>query len=613
MEATDLILSEYDASTSWNEEYTTDRDWLVNLENSVRPSREVLAGSQQAAPSALSEETIRRIILLDEARASPHMVKPKETSPRQQEVKQRQTLTFMGLSIDDFVKLDTTLSNNGVNYYYWAMPQNPTQGQYKAVDRLSNCHGVVVAETHEHLLTDDLSKNLRQSGYMKLSAEARMPLWDAIAVSGQGRNESKGTFNTGKVVMGCYRTDMHRKGFFKTFENVVDNNCDFVYENMAQRTGLWYRENKTLITLEKGHENWYKEDILQNRIEAYYTLIAALQSVGMPVYALRTEKGERLSSISERAWGDLTSKIVVDDSVHPHIGTFIGRRFSACMLQLAEVGYCLTDAKPANFLFQRAYSQIKLTNGEMIDFPACVVATDIDPQFSVLVDIATPSTDGNQRRRRPTKEESGYMAVSECIRFANHCVFSIQAGCWSENNKLYLLEIMKAVLTPMKRYAGISLKRGGAFFCGHFFDPKFADGKLSGEQRHNSKCWYDERPIQSEAGNLQASMQESTKWTEDKWNTFWKNLAKQFASTTNHYGLKAMRNNNEDNGKNNTVDACSSQLFRSLHNIEYQDFINKLLGRDPKTDVNLPGAQSSFGVLVVMLVEWYVNMSSYSP
>ena len=68
---------------------------------------------------------------------------------------------------------------------------------------------------------------------------------------------------------------------------------------------------------------------------------------------------------------------------------FIGNRFAACMLHLAELKMVHTDGKPQNYLVQKRYS----VEGEP-GRPACVLATDFDARF-VLVSSLQQSDELN--------------------------------------------------------------------------------------------------------------------------------------------------------------------------------------------------------------------------
>jgi len=579
-----IPLSEYDATEGWYHEYQLD---IELLKNELRISED----NPKRPPSDPNTKTIQ----LQMARETMDMVKPLSTSTRQREVQARQKIRFMDMGIKEFVSLDVKLSAICNDYSYWAMPQNPTQRQYEPVEKLSNCCGVICSSIYlKELQNDPDLKQKLESGYighndggLTVNGSVTKSVMDRMKKDENA--EIMGGFNSGQAVNSLDYEWMQKNNFFKSLNK---NGLDFE-SLMAQHTGLWFRTNMKRATMEK--------DILRNRVEAYYTLTAALQSVGMPVYALMTEGGECLSSLNEKAMGDLTSEMrnYMDfnerksSDMMINFDAYLGRRFSACMLQLSEVGYCLSDSKPSNFLFQRSYKPLSLPEIHERSFPACVVATDIDPQFSLLVDIAVPerSPEMDKGKGIPSAKEDGYMAGPECIRFANLSVFAIMAGCYHYydiTQHTYGRKIMEAALVPMKRYAGLHVKDGsgswgGALFCKHFFSPVAADTGLgfrfigSHGFKENSIQLFDER---------------AKAWTQYDWTNFWSMFALQFVSMTISYGLKHIPPGEHS--------PCAG-LFRELHNMKYSELITELTGKKLKDWV------PPFGVLVVLLVQWFVT------
>ena len=555
----DRPLSEYDASDGWNNEYAIDLERLKRL----------LEGAHKAE---------RDEARLQNARMTEEMVKPAPTSLRQQEVRSRRAIKFMGMDIDTFLECDRLLSEICKNddYFYWAMPVNPTQGQYKPVEDISRCCGVVVNAKHEELVKrHETLRKLLNNRYIKLLhdwASKTTKLMKTVEEKHYHSDKKmEGGFNLGKRIMPHTGYD---KWFF---EHVNSKECN-IQKIMADRTGLWYRTSRPTRQT---------ATYAALQIESYYTLVAAMQSVGLPVYALRMKPAAepaaepaaksttsvtaasksamngRLSVISEMAMGDLYDNVVPESSYGKDTARclydFIGSRFSACTLQLAETGYCLSDGKPENFLFQRNYAPLKLDGDRSVtDFPACIVATDIDPQFSVLADVAVPQT------------LESYMIDSECVRFANLCVFSIAAGCtgWFDgegnvDDMPHGFSIMESALVPLKRYANLDKSDDGsayqgAFVCRHFFDPQFT---------HNG----DSLKVLNLRNRYHAE-----EWT---WTTFWSALAQEFIKQTRNYGLDNIENSNPP---------CVG-LFRELHGVNY-------------TDGNVP-----FGKRVALLAEWFVE------
>lgn len=689
VDSSETRVSEYDWPPSYAYEFDLDAARLKNeLLNGVGRLNEF---EQDIDPSGLLVPDMQKH---EAIRSEINMVRPTRGNPppggRQEEVWQRrQRATFMQLTPQQFVNVDTMLfticrdtDGSPLPYYYWALPFAPPQKQYPNRFFLSDVQGVVLPKVAGLDALVDEDPMLSYLFAMEfLSFDAGRPDfisdWTVTAsgfidrVRGDFRLAGdKGSFNFGKAVSpdSSYFRVLDANNFFEKFKAVDANSPGIdntVRDVMAGQTGLWVRGNHSEVNPASTN---YARSILLNQVEAYYSLVAATQSVGMPIYALRTQGGKRVMSINELAYGNLESNI--DRAMEWHsisdptykiecrlaLEKHIGRRFAANQLHLAELGYTLADGKPLNYLVQKSYKQLGLSGIHLGLFPACVMATDIDPQFSVLADVVTQyqkTADGepdpavasrdfsrldplsdevqenDQRMGIPSLQDHGYRVDTECIRFANLCVFSIAAMCYQYDGSLlghssYGHEIMKRALHPMKRYASLPKtdfksvnvygeSYMGAFFCKHFFSPYFVDGDVNGEKRHVQRSPYEKYNYMLNR-SFEVVQRTAKDWDQNKWVVFWHDLAKTVASTTTHYGLFSISD------PTNSRPYCGAVL-RSLHSLKFADLLSRLeenlplrketvMVDNPERDMVHRDAWPPFGLLVVMIVGWGVQIMS---
>lgn len=430
------VVSEYDTYT-WPEEFQLD---LQRLKYDLNLN----------LPNTYEDHMYQK---LSKARTSEVMIEPAQDSKRQTYVNEMRTIKPFNLDMHDFVEAikEIAKSTNG-HYFCYAMPVDPVQQQYKKCSSLHQACGIVTGvqptSSESHVAA------FLTSGFIKTDSDVVNNIEQTVnhieSSTCYDEHSGTGTYNKGKPVEPSEYHALHENDLFKYCDSVFTKDGDStkdVHSIMASKTGLWFRIEKK--SSEKLNDDKTKQMEDERLIEMYYSLWSSLLGTSLPLYWISSGKNNEFrKSLSEQALRDMRSTpIEVRVSGNKNVyKDMIARRFSACMLRIAELKMLLIDNKPHNMLIQRNYDD---TNPCIV---ADVVVTDLDPFFTIFVN-ALPEramTCHSSSSSSSNTDECTVNVDSECVRFVNYMIFSISASCYSVVAKRQVLHFASIYLN---RYA----------------------------------------------------------------------------------------------------------------------------------------------------------------
>ena len=577
------VRSEYDTFV-WPKEHTLDMNMLkYDMAETVNKS------DQTQDPPWLQANTDENVLY--SARRAMRLVKPASTSPRQEYVKKMCAIRPFGLGTAEFLQLMKEVEDLSEGYYYmYALPVDPMQKQYGEAQP-AQASGIVIAphklrapteaEFFERLkATEDnypLLDGLIERDFVHFILD--VSLWTSISkvVKPLKATATGGSSNNGFQYPDRAIPDLKDKGLF-TECNKVFTGTRNVYDNMVRKTGLWYRYNKDPLE---------EEDQVRAKLEMYMSLWSSLVGTSLPIYYMTCRQGREMISLTEKAMGDLRkeAKVAPRFELRPAQSRMIGRRFASCMLRLAEMGFVLTDNKPGNMLLQASYEDVAVADKYPFRPVADVVATDIDPYFSLFVGSLDPRSITTQG-----PQSHDHNVEAECIRFVNTGIFTMVATCHSMGNAIIIRQWAALIL---KRYADIGTNDWkGAFLCKYFFDPTFMkDYKIHGTN------WATKARNKPETNDFILKSYEDDNRDKAYWEMFWSFVAEMIVSQTFHYGMHAV---SDDTGHG--LKCHYGSPFSMLKNDVKLEERLEALGATER-DENKP----TFGVILALLAQWAVK------
>lgn len=447
-------IREKDAVESWQREFELDvMNMRADLIEAVRedPSPDT---PDRLEWSAKDEKQSRD---LEAARNHKFFINPRvPDNPRLCAANAMQRLP-LGLTHDQFADLVKGLHHmKNVVFVFSAMPVEPVQGQYTAIPKerpcvlvhysirkltlqyadLKNDQGELffkqlegaIAETTGDSAPKLLTEFVKNSFVRNDNLCDRIEAWRSFAMPS---NVYRGGSNYGYTAPPIVVDVLRDVGLFNAFNTkmLAIGDGDKV-EGMARHTGIWMRRNKDPIA-----------DSVLSILEAYYTLRGAVMGVCMPVYALDITDKTKMHVYLEHAYSSLSGPDEYDgeDKVTRFVNSlpgfkaqkeraisrFLTKRFASNSLALGEVRLLLTDSKPGNFLFQKSWRNMNLGTHTVNAFPACVMATDIDPVYSFFFN----ENGAAEVNKMSPMDQTEPTVDTDCVRFCNDANFIIVPLC----------------------------------------------------------------------------------------------------------------------------------------------------------------------------------------
>ena len=604
MEIDTMNVHESNASKSHADEYQMDimklaQDYLREYNTDYYMPKHPGKPPLVLASPTISDDQQSRIANLGRARNATRLARPVKDDDRYRWNSDLLSRSKpLGLSEGDFVRLVNTIRASGANFWFWAFPVSPSQGQWA---NSKNGSGVFMDIPVKGVTDNDSLNATVNAKYANLLMEHSANM-KCSARDASNKDSKCGSFNAGIPVSQEMYTSLFDAEWLDAYSNMEIHNdsgeayahgIGIVLEDMSDASGLWFRTD-----LKPPVNN---ESLQKNDMEMMYMLTGALMGVSAPVYAAQSSDVGAMAFV-ERALGDLSTPqsnlVKIDRSTHPTdkdvgllhdnyvmpiykepLGEYIGNAYSALTTRLGELYVLVSDNKPANMLFQPSYQlfQVFAHDPDNPDpnssfpicsfrFPACVLVTDLDPVYSAFV----------PERGRSVGVDS------ECIRFANAMVFGLAAGCHSydfetSQTSPYTRYIMNSLSTQMLRYASSVTMEHSPILCRWFFNPSLVPKtmfKIHGRQGFNSSKdpLYPNRTDLLKRSVLRPSTGRPSVgvdrdgYDEFDWKKFFSSAAMMVVNSTRHYGYRRLGDGGE---------GCSA-ILEELSDLTWETFKEKL-------------------------------------